>query len=92
MKKNYDFSKGAVIKGKIKSRSQVDRVIKEQKTLTSIRIDSDVIDVAKKHAEQEGVGYLTWLNMKLREVVLGEERLSDRVAKLEKAVFRKKAG
>ena len=60
--------------------------------MTSIRIDSDVIDVAKKHAEHEGVGYLTWLNMKLREVVLGEESLADRVAKLEKAVFRKKAG
>ncbi len=92
MKKNYDFSKGTVIKGKIKSRSQVDRVIKEQKTLTSIRIDSDVIDAAKKHAEQDGVGYLTWLNRKLREVVLGEESLADRVTKLEKAVFRKKAG
>ena len=93
MKKNYDFSRGTVIRGKIKSRSQVEGAVKEQqKTLTSIRLDADIIDMAKKHAEQEGVGYLTWLNKKLREIVLGEVALEDRVAKLEKAVFRKKAG
>ena len=33
MKRNYNFSKGAVIKGPIKSKSQVERAIKEQKTL-----------------------------------------------------------
>lgn len=93
MKKNYDFTKGTVIKGRIKSRAQVEGTIKDQqKTLTSIRLDADIIDIAKKHAEQEGVGYLTWLNRKLREVVLGEASLLDRVSKLEKAVFRKKAG
>ena len=66
MKKSYDFTKGTVIKGAIKSRSQIERSIKEQqKTLTSIRLDADIIDIAKKHAEQEGVGYLTWINSKL---------------------------
>ena len=39
MKRNYDFSKGAVIKGKIKSKAQVEEAIKGvQKTLTSIRL------------------------------------------------------
>jgi uncharacterized protein (DUF4415 family) len=91
MKRNYDFSKAAVIKGPIKSKSQVDAALKEQKTLTSIRLDTDIVEAAKKKAQEEGVGYLTWLNKKLRGVVLGEEGLEDRVKKLEKAVYKKKA-
>lgn len=96
MKRNYDFSKGAVIKGPIKSRSQVEQALKDQqKTLTSIRLDHDIIEAAKEKAEQEGVGYLTWLNKKLRQVVLNEESHSEeiekRIEKLEKAVFKKKA-
>ena len=46
--------------------------------------------VAKQKAQDEGVGYLTWLNKKWRSAVLGEEDLEDRVKKLEKAVFKKK--
>lgn len=91
MKRNYDFSKATTIKGPIKSKSQVDAALKEQKTLTSIRLDSDIIEVAKKKAQAEGVGYLTWLNKKLRGAVLNEEDLEDRVKKLEKAVYKKKA-
>jgi len=96
MKRNYDFSKGAVIKGSIKSKSQVEAALKEQqKTLTSIRLDADIVDVAKKKADEEGVGYLTWLNKKLRQAVLNEYSLADelkrRIEKLEKAVFKKKA-
>ena len=91
MKRNYDFSKAAVIKGPIKSKSQVDDALREQKTLTSIRLDADIVKIAKQRAEEEGVGYLTWLNKKLRSVVLGEQGLEDRVEKLEKVVFKKKA-
>ncbi len=96
MKRNYDFTKGAVIKGPIKSRSQVIEALKnQQKTLTSIRLDKDVIEAAKIQAQEEGVGYLTWLNKKLRAAVLNEENKSDelnrRIEKLEKAVFKKKA-
>jgi uncharacterized protein (DUF4415 family) len=91
MKRNYDFSKAAIIKGTVKSKSQVDAAIRDQKTLTSIRLDREVVEIAKQKAEKEGVGYLTWLNKKLRSVVLGEENLEDRVQKLEKAVFKKKA-
>jgi hypothetical protein len=61
-----------------------------QKTLTSIRLDKEIVEVAKKRAKEEGVGYLTWLNKKLRLAVLGEEGLEDRVNKLEQAVFSKK--
>ena len=91
MKRNYDFSKGTVIKGPIRSKSQVDNALKEQKTLTSIRLDGDIIAVARQKALDEGVGYLTWLNKKLRNAVLGEEALEDRIVKLEKAVFKKKS-
>jgi len=91
MKRNYNFSKAAVIKGEIKSKSQVDAALGEQKTLTSIRLDKEIIEVAKRKAQEEGVGYLTWLNKKLRSTILGEEGLEDRVQKLEKAVFKKKS-
>ena len=91
MKRNYDFSKGVVVKGSIKSKSQVDEALRDQKVLTSIRLDKDVIEAAKKKAQAEGVGYLTWLNKKLRSSVLGEKGLEERLDKLEKAVFKKKA-
>jgi len=92
MKRNYNFSKGAVIKGKIKSKSQVDKALHDQqKVLTSIRLDKDLVEIAKERAAEEGVGYLTWMNKKLREVVLDEESLEKRIKKLEKAVFKKKA-
>lgn len=91
MKRNYDFSKGVVIKGPIKLKSQVESALREQKTLTSIRLDKEVIETAKKKAQEDGVGYLTWINKKLRSAVLGEEDLTDRIEKLEKAVFKKKA-
>ena len=93
MKRNYDFSKGAVIKGKVKSKSQVEKALKEQqKVLTSIRLDKGIVELAKKRAAEEGIGYLTWLNKRMREVVLNEESLEDRVRKLERVVFKKKAG
>ena len=91
MKRNYDFSKAAVIKGPLNSKSQVDTALREQKTLTSIRLDNEIIEIAKKRAAKEGVGYLTWLNKKLRTAVLGEEDLEVRIQKLEKVVFKKKA-
>lgn len=91
MKRNYNFTKGVVIKGPIKSKSQVDSALREQKTLTSIRLDNEIIETAKKKAQDDGVGYLTWINKKLRNAVLGEVDLTDRIEKLEKAVFKKKA-
>lgn len=89
MKRNYDFSKGVLIKGKIKSKSQVDDALVGQKTLTSIRLDNDIIEVAKKKAAKAGIGYLTWINMKLKRAVLEEDDLEARVKKLERAVLKK---
>lgn len=89
MKRNYNFSKGALIKGKIKSKAQVDEALREQKTLTSIRLDNSIIEIAKEKAEKAGIGYLTWINMKLKKAVLEEDDLEARVKKLEKATFKK---
>jgi uncharacterized protein (DUF4415 family) len=89
MKSNYDFTKGVLIKGRIKSKSHVDSALREQKILTSIRLDNEVIEAVKKKARAEGVGYLTWINKKLRSVVLGEDSILDRIEKLEKTVFKK---
>jgi uncharacterized protein (DUF4415 family) len=96
MKRNYDFSKGVLIKGPIKSRTQVEGALRDhQKALTSIRLDVDIIEIAKKKAEAIGIGYLTWLNKVLRQAVLNESSSSDelkkRIEKLEKVVFKKKA-
>ena len=92
MKRNYDFSKGIVIKGNIKSQSQIDKAFKDQqKILTSIRLDKYLVDISKKLAAKEKVGYLTWINKKLREAILSEKNLETRIRKLEKAVFKKKA-
>lgn len=92
MKRNYDFSKGVVIKGNIKSKSQIGKAFKaQQKVLTSIRLDKDLVDISKKLATRENVGYLTWINRKLREAILSEKNFEMRIRKLEKAVFKKKA-
>jgi uncharacterized protein (DUF4415 family) len=95
MKRNYNFEKGAVLKGPIKSKSQVVALLKDQqKTLTSIRLDKDIVEIAKARALQEGVGYLTWINKKLRDVIVNENSannlLKERIEKLEQVVFKKK--
>ena len=54
MKDEYDFSKAVVIKGAVKSKAQVDSVIAEQKTLASIRLDKEIVEVAKLRAKEEG--------------------------------------
>jgi uncharacterized protein (DUF4415 family) len=89
MKRNYDFTKSAVIKGAIKSKSQIDNALSEQKILTSIRLDKEIIEVAKKKAKKEGIGYLTWLNKKLRSAVLGDDNIEDRLQRLELALLKK---
>lgn len=91
MKRHYDFSKAAKVTGGFpKTKGEADAILREQKMLTSIRLDREIVEIAKKRAKEEGVGYLTWINKKLRSAVLQEENLEDRVQKLEKAVFKKK--
>ncbi len=55
MKDEYDFSKAAVIKGVVKSKAQIDSAVAEQKTLTAIRLDKEIVEVAKLRAKEEGL-------------------------------------
>ena len=61
------FQKELLLKGRIKSKSQIDKAFKaQQKVLTSIRLDKDLVSVSKNLAAKEGMGYLTWLNKKIK--------------------------
>jgi uncharacterized protein (DUF4415 family) len=46
-------------------------------------VDQDVLRVLKERAAAEGVGYQTLLNRTLRQSILGEKSLPDRVKVLE---------
>ena len=67
---------------------------KEVKVRVTTMIDSDVLEELRAMAERNGVGYQTLLNLKLREVILGEEivnkniirLISDKINKLEKKI------
>lgn len=67
---------------------------KDVKVRVTTMIDADVLEELRAMAEREGVGYQTLLNLKLREVILGEEivnkniirLISDKINKLEKKI------
>jgi len=91
MKKEYDFSDAALVRGPIKSKKQVMEALhSKSKVLTSIRLDKEVIETAKKIASNEGIGYLTWINKKLREVLLNEKGLEKRIERIESILFKEK--
>ncbi len=54
------------------------------KVRVNIYIDLDIIKALKQDAHQKKIGYQTLLNQKLREVVLGQENLENRVVRIEK--------
>lgn len=80
MKKEYDFSKAKRAKP-----------AKETKVLKTIRLDSDVLLWLEEEAEKQGMGYQTFLNWFLRKSMEGDVSVEERLSKLEKAVFPKKA-
>ena len=67
---------------------------KDVKVRVTTMIDLDIIDELKNLARRSGVGYQTILNMKLREIVLGEtivdknviKSINEKINKLEKKV------
>jgi uncharacterized protein (DUF4415 family) len=63
---------------------------KHGKFRVTMFVDLDVLDEIRRVADREGIGYQTWINRKLRRVVLGEEGIEKRVAALEAAVFKKR--
>ena len=83
MKKEYDFSKAKVHRGPL-----VDP--KKTKVQTSLRIDADVMSWAQAQAQSQNIPYQTFLNKLLREA-MQRPSVEDRIAAIEKKVFKKRA-
>ncbi len=81
MKKEYDFSKGKVRRGPIVNP-------KTAKVQTSIRLDYEVMEWAQQEAEKLGLGYQTFLNMKMREA-MEKPTIEARVEVLEKRILKR---
>jgi uncharacterized protein (DUF4415 family) len=80
MKSEYNFSKAT------KSKS-----VKEIKVVKTFRLDADVLEWLEKQGEKEGLGYQTYLNWFLRKSMLESSSMEDRLLKIERAIFHKKA-
>jgi len=94
MKKNKKISEKKV-KNILKDASDaLEAPLKEVKIRVTTMIDADVLDELKAMAKEAGVGYQSLLNLKLREVILGEavvnkntiRSITDKLSKLEKKV------
>ena len=82
MKKEYDLKKlKKVGRGPVANP-------KTTKVQTSIRLDGDLMNWAQTEASGLGVGYQTFLNMKLREV-MEKPSVMQRLEAIEKKVFKK---
>ena len=81
MKKEYDFSKGKIQKTPILDS-------KGAKIQTSIRLDVEVMAWAQDCAEKLGMGYQTFLNMKLKES-MEKPSIEARVELLEKRILKR---
>ena len=81
MKSEYDFSKGKVRKTPIADP-------KTAKVQTSIRIDLEVMEWAQAEASKLGIGYQTYLNMKLKEA-MEKPSIEARVEVLEKRLLKR---
>lgn len=80
MKSDYDFSKAKKAK---KS--------KDIKVIKTFRLDPEVIEWLEIEGDKQGMGYQTFLNWFLKKSMDDHESFEDRLEKLEKTVFRKKA-
>lgn len=80
MRDNYDFSKGKRA-----------GALKEIKIIKTIRLDPDVLEWLESEGQKQGMGYQTYLNWFLRKSMESQNSIEDRLSRLEKAVFKKKA-
>lgn len=80
MKSEFDFSK-----------AKKKKPLKDIKVLKTIRLDPEVLEWLEIEAEKQGMGYQTYLNWYLRNTMSNRSSIEERIAKLEKAVFPKKA-
>ncbi len=80
MRNEYDFSKAKKVK--------TDKVLKVIKTF---RLDPEVLEWLEIEGERQGMGYQTFLNWFLRKSMENHHSLEERIDKLEKVVYKKKA-
>jgi predicted DNA binding CopG/RHH family protein len=62
---------------------------RQAKFRVTMWVDLDLLDEVRKRAGADGMKYQPWINKKLRETILGENSLENRIAALEAAVFKK---
>lgn len=66
--------------------------LRSAKIRVTTYLDEDLLEALKETATASGTKYQTLLNQMLRQSLMGDSStLIDRIAKLEKAVFKKKA-
>lgn len=80
MKDEYNFSKAKKAKS-----------TKEIKVIKTFRLDPDVLHWLEVEGEKQGMGYQTFLNWFLRKSMDEHPSLEERLERLEKYVFKKKA-
>jgi uncharacterized protein (DUF4415 family) len=80
MKNEYDFSKAKKAKA-----------AKEVKIIKTFRLDSEVLAWLEHEGDKQGMGYQTFLNWFLRKSMDDHISIEDRLEKLEKMVYKKKA-
>ena len=86
MKKEYNFKKAKVNKG------PVVRPTKSNKIQKTFRLDEDVFEWLLSESQKKGLPYQTLMNSLLKQLMLQEESLADRVSKLEAQLKMKKSG
>lgn len=79
MRDEYDFSK-----------AKPARRFKEIKVVKTFRLDPDVLLWLELEGKKQGMGYQTFLNWFLRKSMSEGNTVEDRLARLEKAVFKRK--
>ncbi len=77
MRAQYDFSKA--------KKAKVLKIIK------TFRLDAEVLHWLETEGRKQGMGYQTYLNWFLRRSMESAESFEERLLKLEKSVFKKKA-
>lgn len=80
MRDEYSFSKGK----KAKRAKQI-------KVVKTFRLDAEVLQWLEAEGDKEGMGYQTFLNWFLRKSMEEGASFEDRLKRLERAVYKKKA-
>jgi predicted DNA binding CopG/RHH family protein len=65
---------------------------KKGKFRVNMFVDLDVVDEIRRIAAKRHIPYQTLINQKLREILMNEQSLEDRLARIEEIVLKKRSG